>query len=249
MDHARQTCLIVGAASKIGRAIAKHYIVQGANVVITDPLLTRAQRTATDLLPGATSRLLPTRLDIADEENLCTVFETVMGNYGKISVFVLVTEIGTACDRQNIPFDAWKSRLARHLGTARVAMQTCLPYMDISGQGRVLMVQPPRVQGTTAIELTNNLAKHGLARTVHLMAREGRKYGVDVEMIAPTQTSLAFTQPPAISVSKKQMRRFVSGPDLNVIPRGRRMIDEREADRERFLRVFRFKSTNNPPLM
>ena len=239
MDHARQNCFIVGAASKAGRAIAQHYIIQGANVVIADPLLARAQKIAADLLPGLSDRLLPVQLDIADKEGLQAVFKMVAGNCGKINVFVLASEIEIACELGDAPFDVWKPYLSRYLKTARFALKTCLPYMDTSGRGRVVVLEPPPVQGYSSFKPAYNLAKHGLARTVNVMAREGKNSGVAVTLVRPRPNFLTVRWQQALSVSEKPARPVVPNAGTNIVAGDRRFASEGQAEIERFLRLFR----------
>ncbi|CAG8021547.1 unnamed protein product [Penicillium salamii] len=81
-----KTCLITGGGGGLGKAIASHFLEAGANVVICDVNEERLQATSAELSPKGPLKAIKT--DITKTNEVESLFETIIGEFGKIDVLV-----------------------------------------------------------------------------------------------------------------------------------------------------------------
>ncbi|CAG7962431.1 unnamed protein product [Penicillium salamii] len=81
-----KTCLITGGGGGLGKAIASHFLEAGANVVICDVNEERLQATSAELSPKGPLRAIKT--DITKTNEVESLFETIIGEFGKVDVLV-----------------------------------------------------------------------------------------------------------------------------------------------------------------
>ena len=85
-----KSALITGAARGIGRAFAEAYIAEGAEVMISDIDMARADATAAEI--GAST----VRLDVTDPESIAAAVAATVDTFGKIDILINNAAIFTA---------------------------------------------------------------------------------------------------------------------------------------------------------
>ncbi|KAJ5248033.1 hypothetical protein N7489_002623 [Penicillium chrysogenum] len=83
---AGKTCLVTGGGGGLGKAIATQFLEAGANVVICDVNDERLQRTSAELSSKGPLKTIKT--DITKVDEVESLFDTLIGNFGKIDVLV-----------------------------------------------------------------------------------------------------------------------------------------------------------------
>lgn len=81
-----KTCLVTGGGGGLGKAIATQFLEAGANVVICDVNEERLQATSAELSPKGPLKAIKT--DITNTSAVESLFETLIGEFGKIDVLV-----------------------------------------------------------------------------------------------------------------------------------------------------------------
>ncbi|CAG8026129.1 unnamed protein product [Penicillium salamii] len=81
-----KTCLVTGGGGGLGKAIASHFLEAGAMVVICDVNEERLQATSAELSPKGPLKAIKT--DITKTNEVEGLFETIIGEFGKIDVLV-----------------------------------------------------------------------------------------------------------------------------------------------------------------
>jgi NAD(P)-dependent dehydrogenase (short-subunit alcohol dehydrogenase family) len=87
---AGKTALITGAARGIGRALAERYVAEGAQVMIGDIDIDRAQATATEI--GASAA----HLDVTDQASIDAAVDHTIQAFGQIDILINNAAIFTA---------------------------------------------------------------------------------------------------------------------------------------------------------
>lgn len=83
---AGKTCLVTGGGGGLGKAIATQFLEAGANLVICDVNEERLQKTLAELSSKGPLKAIKT--DITKTNEVESLFETLIGEFGKIDVLI-----------------------------------------------------------------------------------------------------------------------------------------------------------------
>jgi 2-hydroxycyclohexanecarboxyl-CoA dehydrogenase len=167
--------LVTGGGRGIGAAIARRLAAEGADVVIGDI----DERSAGDVAGevGATA----TRLDVTDSESA----NAAVAEHGPFAI--LVNNAGT--DEFGFFADTdpglWQRVLAVNLVGVLACTHAVLPGMQEAGYGRIVNIASEAGRIGSKGSAVYSAAKGGVIAFTKVIAREGARYGVTANSIAP----------------------------------------------------------------
>jgi 3-hydroxybutyrate dehydrogenase len=180
-----KVCIVTGAASGIGRAIAQAYAREGGKVAIADLNLVAAQATADQIQSGG-GTAMAVAMDVTSEAQVNSAVAAVVAAYGGVDVLVSNAGIQIVHPIEEFPFADWKKMLAIHLDGAFLTTKACVPHMKASGRGgSVIYMGSVHSKEASVLKTAYVTAKHGLIGLCKTVAKEGGKYGVRANVICP----------------------------------------------------------------
>ena len=180
-----KVAVITGAASGIGKDIAKVFLANGARVVIADLNLAAAQATATEFDPTGT-RTMAVAMDVTDEAQVDAGIASVAAKFGGVDVLVSNAGIQIVGPIDTYKFADWKKLLAIHLDGAFLTTRACLKLMYAQGRGgSIIYMGSVHSKEASVLKAPYVTAKHGLIGLAKTMAKEGAKHGVRANVICP----------------------------------------------------------------
>ena len=179
-----QVAIVTGAASGIGREIAKRFAQAGAIAVIADLMLPAAQATAAEFV-AAGHKAMAVAMDVTSEEQVNAGIAAVLAAYGRIDVLVSNAGIQIVHPIEDFPFADWKKMLAIHLDGAFLTTKACLPTMYAAGRGSVIYIGSVHSKEASVLKSAYVTAKHGLLGLCRTLAKEGGKHGVRANVVCP----------------------------------------------------------------
>jgi 3-hydroxybutyrate dehydrogenase len=185
MSLTDKIAVITGAASGIGKDIAKEFLAQGAKVAIADLNLQAANATARELDPSGT-RAFGVGMDVTDENLVDAGIEVVAAKFGGIDILVSNAGIQIVGPIETFKFADWKKLLAIHLDGAFLTTRACLKHMYAQGRGgSVIYMGSVHSKEASVLKAPYVTAKHGLEGLTKVVAKEGAKHGVRANIICP----------------------------------------------------------------
>jgi 3-hydroxybutyrate dehydrogenase len=179
-----KVAIITGAASGIGREIARTFAREGAHVVITDLNVQQAQVAAEEI--GKTGpKAMAVAMDVTDEQGVNRGVDDAASKLGRIDVLVSNAGIQIVHPIEEFPFGEWKKMLAIHLDGAFLTTKACLPYMYKSGGGSIIYMGSVHSKEASLLKAAYVTAKHGLIGLAKVVAKEGAKHGVRANVVCP----------------------------------------------------------------
>jgi 3-hydroxybutyrate dehydrogenase len=180
-----KVALVTGAASGIGKEIARQFVNQGAKVAIADLDLEAARTAAGELDPsGATT--LAVRMDVADEREVDIAVDQVCAAFGRLDVLVSNAGIQIVAPIDQFSFGDWKRMLAIHLDGAFLTTRAALRHMYKQGRGgSILYIGSAHSKEASKLKAPYVTAKHGLIGLAKTVAKEGAEYAVRANVICP----------------------------------------------------------------
>lgn len=180
-----KVCIVTGAASGIGLAIAKRYAVAGAKVAIADLKLEAAQAAADAINADHAGAAIAVAMDVTDEAQVNAGVAAVVAAWGGVDVLVSNAGIQIVNPVENYAFSDWKKMLAIHLDGAFLTSKAVLPHMYAKGAGTVIFMGSVHSKEASPLKSAYVTAKHGLMGLSRVIAKEGGTKGVRTNVICP----------------------------------------------------------------
>lgn len=179
-----KVCIVTGAASGIGNAIAHTYAGEGGKVVIADLNLEAAQKAADDIVAKG-GQAMAVAMDVTSEEQVNAGVAKVVEAWGTVDVLVSNAGIQIVNPVENYTFSDWKKMLAIHLDGAFLTSKAVLPHMYAAGSGSIIFMGSVHSKEASPLKSAYVTAKHGLLGLSRVIAKEGGRKGVRTNVICP----------------------------------------------------------------
>ncbi|HKR91158.1 3-hydroxybutyrate dehydrogenase [Novosphingobium sp.] len=180
-----KVCIVTGAASGIGNAIAHRYASEGGKVAIADLNIEAAQKAADEIEARFGTDAKAIVMDVTSEEQVNAGVQSVVDAWGTIDVLVSNAGIQIVNSVEQFAFSDWKKMLAIHLDGAFLTSKACLPHMYAQGSGSVIFMGSVHSKEASPLKSAYVTAKHGLLGLARVIAKEGGKKGVRSNVICP----------------------------------------------------------------
>src|SRR5580700_8024883 len=179
-----KVAVITGAASGIGKEIARTFAQAGASVVIADRNAAAAHATADELESGG-ARAMGVGMDVTSESEVDSGVAAVIATFGRIDILVSNAGIQIVAPLDELPFEDWKRLLAVHLDGAFLTTRAVLRHMYRQGSGSIIYMGSVHSKEASLLKAPYVTAKHGLIGLAKVVAKEGAKHGVRANVICP----------------------------------------------------------------
>lgn len=185
-----KVCIVTGAASGIGLAIAEMFVAENAKVVMVDineaQLKAHCERLGSEYVVA----------DLSKREDCKNVVDVTARLFEKVDVLVNVAGIQTVSPIEDFPEDKWDFMINLMLTAPFLLTRYSWPFMKAQNWGRVINLNS--IHGLVASEFKSAYvsAKHGLSGLTKTAALEGGPFGITVNSICPSyvQTPLVDKQ-------------------------------------------------------
>ena len=205
-----KVAIITGAASGIGKEIAKRFATEGAKVVIADLQLPSAEATATEInRAGGTAAGVA--MDVSDEAAVDASIAATIERFGQLDILVSNAGIQIVKPIAEFPFTEWKKMLAIHLDGAFLTTKACLRHMYRQRAGAIIYIGSVHSKEASLLKAAYVTAKHGLIGFCKVVAKEGAEHGVRANVVCPgyVRTPLVDKQIPeqakALGISEDEV--------------------------------------------
>lgn len=185
MNLQDKVAVVTGAASGIGKDIAKVFLEAGAKVAIADLNIEAANATAAEFDPSG-KRAIGIAMNVTDEAAVDAGMDAIAAKLGGIDILVSNAGIQTVGPIETFAFADWKKLLAIHLDGAFLTTRAALRHMYAQGRGgSVIYMGSVHSKEASVLKAPYVTAKHGLIGLAKVVAKEGAKHGVRSNVICP----------------------------------------------------------------
>ena len=182
---AGKSAIVTGAASGIGREIARIYAREGALVAIAD-LNADAARATADEIRAAGGQAMSVPMDVTSEDGVNAGVAAVVAAFGGVDILVSNAGIQIVHAVEDFSYADWKKMMAIHVDGAFLTTRACLPHMYKSGRGgTVIYMGSVHSKEASLLKAPYVTAKHGLIGLAKVVAKEGAAHGVRANVICP----------------------------------------------------------------
>ena len=225
MTFSGRVALVTGASQGIGRACAVRLAKAGAAVVVAARNQQKLDEVVQEITAsGGTAAAFV--LDVADEEQIKTVFKAAIAQFGKIDI--LVNNAGITHDQlvMRMKRADWDSVINTNLTSAYLCTQQVISPMLKQRWGRIINIASVFGQTGQAGQANYAASKAGLIGLTMAVARELASRSITCNAVAPGFIETAMTE--VLSGEFKESA-------LKMIPLGRTGTPEEIAHAVEFL--------------
>jgi len=178
-----RVAIVTGAASGIGKEIARKFAAEGARVVIADLNGQAAEATAAEL--GGAGRALGIGMDVTNEAQVEAGVARAAEAFDRLDILVSNAGIQIVAPVHEFEFAKWKQLLAVHLDGAFLTTRAALRQMYGQGGGSIVYIGSVHSKEASVLKAPYVTAKHGLVGLAKVVAKEGAARGVRANVVCP----------------------------------------------------------------
>jgi 3-hydroxybutyrate dehydrogenase len=180
-----RVAVVTGAASGIGKEIARTFLREGAKVAIADLNRAGADSAAAEL-GGRDQRAIGVAMDVTSEEQVEAGMAKTVKTFGRLDILVSNAGIQIVAPLDEFEFAKSKQMLAIHLDGAFLTTRAALRRMYQQGTGgSIIYMGSVHSKEASLLKGPYVTAKHGLIGLAGVVAKEGAKHGVRANVICP----------------------------------------------------------------
>ncbi|MCJ7642479.1 MAG: 3-oxoacyl-[acyl-carrier-protein] reductase [Desulfobacterales bacterium] len=207
MELKAKVALITGAAQGIGKAVTLVLARHGADVVVADVNIEKAQETAREV-EALGRAAMAVRVDVTHLEDVEKMVEAAVQRFGKIDI--LVNNAGIARDKLILRMteEDWDTVLNVNLKGTFNCTKTVIKYMSKQRSGKIVNIASVVGMMGNPGQANYSASKAGVIGLTKTVAREFAARGINVNAIAP-----GYIQTPMTEVlpekAKEELKRLI----------------------------------------
>jgi 3-oxoacyl-[acyl-carrier protein] reductase len=187
------TALVTGAASGMGRATARVFADEGANVAVTD-VSADGVKAVVDEITASGGTAKAWALDVSDPSAIERVISEIGAHFGGLDIIVNNAGISVRAAIDDPTYDeAWAKAIAVMLTAHPRIIRAALPHLRKSKCPRIVNIASTEALGATALHSPYSAAKGGVASLTRSLAVELGREGITVNCICPGPIRTAIT--------------------------------------------------------
>lgn len=202
-----KVALVTGAAQGIGKAVSLLLARNGADIVVSDINLEKAEETAKEI-ESIGSKALAIKVNVARLEEVEQMVETILEKFGKIDI--LVNNAGITRDKLILRMteEDWDMVLNVNLKGTFNCTKAVVRYMAKQRSGKIVNIASVVGEMGNAGQANYSASKAGVIGLTKTIAREFAQRGINVNAIAPgyIETPMTDVLPEKV---KEELKRLI----------------------------------------
>ena len=207
MELEGKIALVTGAAQGIGRAIALLLAQKGADIVISDINLEKAEEMAKEI-EALGRKAMAIKVDVANTNDVERMVEAILERFGQIDI--LVNNAGIARDKLILRMteEDWDSVLNVNLKGTFNCTKAVIKHMSKQRKGKIVNIASVVGEMGNVGQANYSASKAGVIGFTKTIAREFAQRGINVNAIAPGYIETPMTEALPEKV-KEELRRMI----------------------------------------
>ena len=168
-----KAAIVTGAASGIGRAVARRLEAEGMDVL------------AVDLRPDPDGPGTPYQADLTDATANEQAVAAARERFGRVDVVVANAGIQHVSPIEEFPVEKWNTIVALLLTSPFLLARYSWPDLKASGAGRFIAIASVHGLVASPFKIAYISAKHGVVGMCKTLALEGAEHGITANAVCP----------------------------------------------------------------
>jgi NAD(P)-dependent dehydrogenase (short-subunit alcohol dehydrogenase family) len=203
-----KVAIVTGGAGRIGVAVVRRLVEEGARVAVADLREDAARRVSDEF----GDRAMAIRFDSADEASIERMVKVTIDRFGRLDIlhnnaaYVSLGELGEDTDVLRTPLELWDLTMSVNLRGYMLACRYALPRMIAGGGGSIINMSSGSGLLGDAVRVAYGTSKAAIASLTRYVATQHGKQGVRCNAISPgliADTTLAQAAPKLVALNVK----------------------------------------------
>ena len=219
-----KTCLITGAASGIGKALALAAAQRGAIVYLADIDEPQLEEVVKSIQQRGGRVGLHRAFDIADYESVCDFANAIHGQIESLDIVMNVAGVAIWGSVENLRHEDWKRTVDINLMGPIHVIESCIPAMIKAGRGGQL-VNVSSAAGLFGLpwHAAYSASKFGLRGVSEVLRYDLKRHRIAVSLVCPGGVDTGLVQTlqiagvdvnqPAVQKLKQRFQRHAVSPE------------------------------------
>ena len=175
-----KVAIVTGASSGIGEQTAKLFSSVGANVVAAARRIDRLEK-----LSDETENIVPCACDVTADADCENLVQATLDQFGKVDI--LINNAGVIRDRSFMKMseEEWNTVININLTGMFIVTKAVFPIMKEAGYGRIISASSINAFQGAFGQANYSATKAGISGFTRALCKEGGKYGITVNAVAP----------------------------------------------------------------
>jgi NAD(P)-dependent dehydrogenase (short-subunit alcohol dehydrogenase family) len=188
--------LITGGSQGLGKAMAEHFLREGANVCICARSPGELAAAHKELKTGFPQRrILAECCDVSDETQVNQLASLVLREFGSLQALVLNAGIyGPMGPTESVSLDDWRRAMEINLFGILLPCRAWIPHFKKTGGGKIVVISGGGATNPLPNISSYAASKAAVVRLAETLAEELKPFHVDVNAIAPGALRTRFVQ-------------------------------------------------------
>jgi 3-oxoacyl-[acyl-carrier protein] reductase len=204
---AGKVALVTGAAQGIGKAVALLLARNGADIVVSDINLEKAEETAKEI-ESIGQKTMAIKVNVANLKDVDQMVEAILEKFGKIDI--LVNNAGITRDKLILRMteEDWDAVLNVNLKGTFNCTKAVVRYMAKQRSGKIVSIASVVGEMGNAGQVNYSASKAGVIGLTKTIAREFAQRKINVNAIAPGYIETPMTEVLPEKV-KEELKRLI----------------------------------------
>lgn len=210
-ELANKNVLVTAASSGIGRAVAKMFLEEGANVFICSSNFDKISKTYDELKSIYSGNLEYSKCDINNKDEIKDTVNQALDKFGRIDILVNNCGGPTPGFFDDLNEEQWSEGYNQVLMSAVRFTKLVLPQMQVNNWGRIINITSISVKQPIDNLVLSNTFRSGLTAFSKTLSNQIGNYNITVNNVAPGLTltgrldELAELRAKEANISKDEM--------------------------------------------
>ncbi len=202
-----KVALITGAAQGIGKSVALLLAQNGADIVVSDINLEKAEETTKEI-ESIGPKAMAVKVDVANFKDVEQMVEAILKNFGKIDI--LINNAGITRDKLILRMteEDWDTVLNVNLKGTFNCMKAVTRHMAKQRSGKIVSIASVVGEMGNAGQANYSASKAGVIGLTKTIAKEFAQRGINVNAIAPGYIETPMTEALPEKV-KEELKRLI----------------------------------------
>lgn len=184
MAAMQRVAVVTGAASGMGRAIARRLAAEGDRVALLDLQAEEALRAAEELRQAG-AQAIDVEADVTDRGSLDAALGKVRAELGPVTIMVTAAGLDAFERFGEITSESWERVVGVNLTGTFHCLQAAVPDMLEAGWGRMVTISSSSAQSGAPRMAHYVAAKAGVIGLTRALALELARKGITVNVVTP----------------------------------------------------------------